>query len=85
MSEIQEEVQEEEKREEKRERPVLTTGNKILALIPRNPEEACRIVDGMYYSGMAPDSYIVKETVPVPVKPRYSSSSDVLEIFEETT
>lgn len=48
----------------KPEKALLKAGAKIQGIIPQTPEEAGRMVDGMFAAGMTPDSYIVKHTVP---------------------
>lgn len=40
--------------------PTLKPGAKILGLIPQSIEEAARLADGFFKSGMCPESYIVK-------------------------
>ena len=48
----------------KSEKVTLKSGAKIQGIIPQTPEEAGRMVDGMFAAGMTPDSYIVKHRVP---------------------
>lgn len=39
-------------------KPIMKTGAKVMALVPTTIEEAARVAEGLYHSGMTPDSYI---------------------------